>query len=60
METTVISPQQRKWTGLNNHPMVSSGQENSNEQDYSKMRIPGYHPFEEFAEALEAAVERKL
>ena len=23
-------------------------------------RIPGYHPFEEFAEALESAVERKL
>lgn len=23
-------------------------------------RIPGYHPFEEFAEALQSAVERKL
>ena len=23
-------------------------------------RVPGYHPFEEFAEALESAVERKL
>ena len=39
---------------------VGAGQVHPAEPDYSKMRIPGYHPFEEFAEALEAAVERKL
>lgn len=60
METSALSPQQRTWTNPHESMHVGAGQVHPTEPDYSKMRIPGYHPFEEFAEALEAAVERKL
>jgi len=57
MEIQTIPQQTKTWTGTQ-IPLESVSKQD--ELDYSTMEIPGYHPFEEFARALEEAVEKRL